>query len=421
MCNGGEHQICTLSCGHLFGYNCISDHFVYNQSCPICGKQIKQKDIRLLFFDNHYSQNSTDIDDIRAKISVIEKKRDKLLYQKEEVLRKLSDLNKTLNSNSRQNQNTIHIESRIASHPSIVVFRRVNDGCKVVITKNFVVYSCKEDEEYSITVTERDTFQTFNSLRLHSLQIRDISPHPSCDTIASVSLDTYVCIVDLTKGSIVKKIHINSPLWSCCWINDKTLLLGSQHGKLFKLDSLTGSIVTCVSVGSMPFYSIAYLWDNTIYLANGKNGIVYDLSKSSIISSIDNAFLVKKSPNSSLFTVLTRKDGSCQSHIFRISKSKTIEHVLNFSIPYFAKLCNPGLYEIGGQHFFVHLSSKPSDISITCLTNVHHDIWEQWKGRFCSFQDHGDILDISISFNQELCIALVTSSHFRLITVPVPH
>lgn len=49
----GDHQICSLVCGHCcFGYNCIDKWIKSHKSCPMCHQEAKAKDLRRLFIPN---------------------------------------------------------------------------------------------------------------------------------------------------------------------------------------------------------------------------------------------------------------------------------------------------------------------------------------------------------------------------------
>ncbi|CAH1452058.1 unnamed protein product [Lactuca virosa] len=50
--SGGEHQICCLPCGHIYGFSCINKWLKRSpncRKCPQCKKLCKLKDVRVLY------------------------------------------------------------------------------------------------------------------------------------------------------------------------------------------------------------------------------------------------------------------------------------------------------------------------------------------------------------------------------------
>ena len=47
--NFGDHQVCSLKCGHLFGKICIDKWLQSKPQCPQCQAKAKRIDIRVLF------------------------------------------------------------------------------------------------------------------------------------------------------------------------------------------------------------------------------------------------------------------------------------------------------------------------------------------------------------------------------------
>lgn len=64
---GGEHRICCLKCGHLFGRNCIEQWIKEKQSdakCPTCMKPAKKIDIRNLWCKKIAATDNSDYEQI---------------------------------------------------------------------------------------------------------------------------------------------------------------------------------------------------------------------------------------------------------------------------------------------------------------------------------------------------------------------
>ncbi|KAH8249367.1 hypothetical protein KR032_008969, partial [Drosophila birchii] len=45
----GDHRIISLSCGHLFGKNCLLQHLARNPVCPLCKRGVQAGDKRYIY------------------------------------------------------------------------------------------------------------------------------------------------------------------------------------------------------------------------------------------------------------------------------------------------------------------------------------------------------------------------------------
>ncbi|EFC41300.1 predicted protein [Naegleria gruberi] len=74
----GLHQVCCLSCGHLFGKNCIEKWLKKNSTCPKCKKSADRSHIRLLYVDNIHAIDTQKVEDLESRLEAEVKARKEL-------------------------------------------------------------------------------------------------------------------------------------------------------------------------------------------------------------------------------------------------------------------------------------------------------------------------------------------------------
>ncbi|XP_048423472.1 E3 ubiquitin-protein ligase RFWD3-like [Pyrus x bretschneideri] len=71
----GDHRICSLPCGHLFGMSCINRWLQHKDTgkCPICNRKCKLKDVLKLFVSYPWD-DSVDDDELKKQKTIRELK-----------------------------------------------------------------------------------------------------------------------------------------------------------------------------------------------------------------------------------------------------------------------------------------------------------------------------------------------------------
>lgn len=85
--NYGEHRLCCLRCGHLFGHKCIKqwlEQFQNAQSrrCPECNTKATKKDIRILYAKKLYCLDNAEEEKLKEQLKATN-------IQKEQIERQL--------------------------------------------------------------------------------------------------------------------------------------------------------------------------------------------------------------------------------------------------------------------------------------------------------------------------------------------
>ncbi|XP_074660083.1 E3 ubiquitin-protein ligase rfwd3.L-like [Tubulanus polymorphus] len=253
----GEHRICSLKCGHLFGLSCIEKWLQGQGSrCPHCNSKATRKDIRVIYAKSVRALDTTDRD--RA-VADLEKEREarrraemeaaqsRVQYQmmidecrrlkeqldtRQQQLTNLRESGVALNNapaggtphNAQPNQQQATAKQCYLLERTIEISRAGN--CRVmtfcgqigalVISKPsanplFPGYGIQKVSCLDLRATQYTA--------VHQNSIRDIAVHPlSHDSLLlSGSLDKTVKLTSLISNTVVQTYNAPSGVWSCTW------------------------------------------------------------------------------------------------------------------------------------------------------------------------------------------------------------
>lgn len=279
----GEHRVCALRCGHLFGYKCITRWIFSNKSCPSCKMKASSSDIRYIYANKLIAMDATELELVKKKLnSVIEEKNrikvdltkaickeHTLLQEIENYKKKIKNLSIT-SSSSHTNSSTKPVLK--LSNSSLVCQQGT---CRVMDINSQIgkfAISLKSNNNlfpgFGIKKCSTDNLAIVEYTPLHSKVIRDLKFNHSSSYLLSVSLDKSIKISDLNSNSTISTYTFDSMLWSCCWdeSNQNLFYVGSQQGATTKFDlrnmsepvkstKVTGDwspVVSLVSIPSCP-------------------------------------------------------------------------------------------------------------------------------------------------------------------------
>lgn len=72
--NAGDHRLCALKCGHLFGQSCIVRWLKEscnstNRRCPHCNKKAAVKDILIIYAKKLQQLDTAELENIRKELA----------------------------------------------------------------------------------------------------------------------------------------------------------------------------------------------------------------------------------------------------------------------------------------------------------------------------------------------------------------
>ncbi|KAJ8985155.1 hypothetical protein NQ317_012807 [Molorchus minor] len=282
--NTGDHRICALKCGHLFGYKCVNRWLESQQkkSCPTCKKRVNRSDLRYIYAKKLIAVDTTELDVMKQLLdTAIEEKnkmlmdmsritcREQMLHQEIAQLRKqIEDLTKN-RPDYRPSPSNLFTSNivRLYMDKSLDICRQ--SGCRVFDANcelDLIMVSMRSPNNlfagFGIRKVNISQYKPLAFIPLHSLQIRDISFHPSNNWVLTASMDKSFKVVDTISNSVMYTTSQQMPLWSCCWDADNqyVLYIGTQSGAVVKYDvrTMAQPVCTLAVPGDMsPVVSIA--------------------------------------------------------------------------------------------------------------------------------------------------------------------
>ncbi|CAK9829002.1 E3 ubiquitin-protein ligase RFWD3 [Anthophora retusa] len=264
--SSGEHRLCCLRCGHLFGHSCIlrwlqNSCTSSNRRCPQCNRKATVKDIRMLYAKKLTSIDTAELDKLKEQLNSVtaEKNRVEMELSKYTLRQKLfeqqitSMKNRILELESQQSEITVHSYQNTPKHMvkkfhldrSIEICK--DGGCRVLDYNpwfGFLVVSQKSTSTlfsgYGIKKIDSDKFQPRQFIFLHNQPIRDVTFNTSQQSmLLSVGFDKCAKLMDIQNNMIMHSYQTEFPLWSCCWSGDNSniFFVGAQNGSITQFDT----------------------------------------------------------------------------------------------------------------------------------------------------------------------------------------
>ncbi|XP_008549760.1 E3 ubiquitin-protein ligase RFWD3 [Microplitis demolitor] len=277
--NSGDHRLCSLRCGHLFGYSCVHKWLTVactsgNRRCPQCNKKATQKDIRVIYATSVSVIDTVEIDMLKKQLLEVnaEKNRIELELSNSQLrqrsyLDQIANLQKRIVELERQKSDmSIRINESMSSvakkfHLDHTVDICKEGGCRVLAYNPW--YGCLAVSQlsrsalftgYGVKKILTDKFQAMPLFMLHTQQIRDIAFHPVQQSLLlSISFDRTAKLMDVQNNVTVHGYPIDSQGWSCCWSGDNPNIFhaGTQKGSIVQFDirQTSGAVDTIESPG----------------------------------------------------------------------------------------------------------------------------------------------------------------------------
>ncbi|KAB0797052.1 hypothetical protein PPYR_11113 [Photinus pyralis] len=253
----GDHRLCVLKCGHIFGYCCIFRWLTgEGKTCPSCKAPSSVQNIRFLYLKKLIVTDYTELGRLKEELRKIKEEqrelevehsrvicRENALKQRAHELKKYAEcLTKAL----EQSQPTAEFNARVTANLYLdkSIELCCNGGCRVLDycrSDNALVASIASVNPlfpgFGVRKIDVETYKRTAYIALHSKAIRDVRVHSEMPRLLSVSLDKTAKVSDTTTDSVVT-YHCDSPLWSCSWDNGDSnyLYVGTNQGSVKKLD-----------------------------------------------------------------------------------------------------------------------------------------------------------------------------------------
>lgn len=262
--NSGDHRLCCLRCGHLFGHSCILRWLQHsctsaNRRCPQCNEKAAVKHIRMLYAKKLISKDTDELEKVKKDLHKVTTERNQMQTELSQCNTRLKvfeqrlDCMKTRVAELESRQSEIEIHTRHTHGLSTKKFHLERSidickdaGCRVLDYNpwyKFLVVSQKATNTlftgYGIRKINPENFHKRQFIFLHTQPIRDIKFHPREQTLLlSVGFDKCAKLVDIQNNMPVHTFETDRPLWSCCWLGDNPnyFLVGAQNGSITRFD-----------------------------------------------------------------------------------------------------------------------------------------------------------------------------------------
>ncbi|ESW34775.1 hypothetical protein PHAVU_001G180000 [Phaseolus vulgaris] len=305
--NNGEHHICCLPCGHIYGMSCIKKWFQQRKNsskCPQCNRKCKLKDVRKLFASRVVAveeESQKRIQSLEAKCAALEskasdwcKKEDGWKYREAALhveVQSLTERNTYLeqlllgmqsrqsasisgNGNSQWRSESEHnIGPKYCGKGSICNFELQKefhlDGGRVFdmdISNQILLIAQKPKEVGGMhLLTKMSLLSPFETqdilLPSDTFGVKDLHISPSNSSLALFSsLGKKLSVLSLDSGNLVINYDLQDPAWSCSWDlnNSHNIYAGLQNGSVlvFDMRQTVGPVKSLVGLTNNPVHTV---------------------------------------------------------------------------------------------------------------------------------------------------------------------
>lgn len=333
--NDGDHHICCLPCGHIYGMSCVKKWLQQKKNsgkCPQCNRRCSMKDVRKLYASRVVTVDEESQKMIRSlenKCASLESKdggwrkkeegwmkREAALLFDVQNLKKRNTYLEQLVSDMQSRQSERNYNPMTHGKGSSCNFEFQNafhlHGARVfdIDTSNQIVIIAQKPkgmgDVHSITKMSLISPFEMQHIELPSSTngVRDlhISPFGSKQALYA-SFGKQLSVLSFDSGNPVLNYDLEVPAWSCSWDRNSThcIYAGLQNGKVlvFDMRQTAGPLKSLAGLTSNPVHSLQSLAQTT-GLSSGVRTI---LSASAIgacqwdIDSDDRPFMVHGTDN----------------------------------------------------------------------------------------------------------------------------
>ncbi|XP_051156332.1 E3 ubiquitin-protein ligase RFWD3-like isoform X1 [Leptopilina boulardi] len=264
--NYGDHRLCCLRCGHLFGHKCIKqwlEQFQNAQSrrCPECNTKATKKDIRILYAKKLYCLDNAEEEKLKEQLKAANIHKEQIERQLIEYKTKvkmfeyqITSMQKRIDDFENERTRRFHHSNTSSMYHDTLLLQKERSfticeraGCRVMAYNpwhNILVTSLKTTHplrtDHGISKIKLDTFSLMPYRSVHNGAIRDLDfqlDHPNI--MLSAGFDKRVILTDIRD--ICREIHHydeNAQLWSCAWSREyhHYFFAGTQNGCIVKYD-----------------------------------------------------------------------------------------------------------------------------------------------------------------------------------------
>ena len=418
----GDHQVCSLACGHLVGFKCINEWFEQFPFCPVCNKEMKLSDIQLLFWTTSVTSDSFDLENMVINTKKIKNEIQSLEKDIHEVEEKLKKGKDALAKNVTIVKTKAITEFCQISQPGLIYDRPIIDGFRMHTTHHIFINTSRDrkSDKFGIQVSKFNSLDDYSFIPLHSTQIRDIASN-GLDVI-TCSLDKTIRITSTASQKSISQFNLSVPLWCCAAINDNMIAAGGDRGFFTVIDKRTNKSVATKNIPGPPVNSMALLNPSTVMCLTAKELYFFDILKSEFIGYKKDdcgGFSLRQCTGSPFYSILTRKDGEASISYKALDQNKTFSTFSTAKIGMFKNIIRPSLYCYGDSIYSAVPNEPTLDFSLFALSQSNYDMWSQWSPRWTRSKEREPVIDCLICEERnEFIVISLSPNHIYMYSVP---
>ncbi|EME29457.1 zinc finger (C3HC4-type RING finger) family protein [Galdieria sulphuraria] len=301
----GNHYICCLSCGHIFGYSCITKWLKTRLICPTCNQKAKKRDVRRIYLP-HTSivmQDTTALEELKQQwqkeIDNKELLSNELCITKNQLKRletsfayltqRYYELTREYQTLSQSVRNSDFVTKKSVGKFPLQLVRTLSlkNSRTFVFGKGTSIYSgYKEDSthEYLQQVSFWSDHKSVSKHAIHESSIRDIrylnpqsSGLHSYGLLLTCSNDKTLKIVCPQNMNVVLSYSLENVGWCCDWsANGLYMACGMKNGNvvIYDIRKTDGYLDSTKLSNCKGIHSVFWL-TSTSLIAGGMDGVYY--------------------------------------------------------------------------------------------------------------------------------------------------
>jgi hypothetical protein len=427
MCTGGDHQMTSVQCGHLFGFRCIQDWLTREDShslCPICRKLCDVRKLRMVQWDGTVPLDNGRLENLKDSNKRLFARHKQLSHQAAQLERDNSICMGELARHRHHSQPNVRppITNRRVTRPSLLLDHGLTNGLRVCLTGRHLIVACRApgSGEFGIEFWEMEDLARSRFLKLHSGPIQDVTTSPlDQQTCATVSLDKRVIVTSLRSCQSTLECMLPVPLWSCAWIEHTTVAVGGESGKFFVVDG-RGQIVADLSLEVPgPVFSTCRLNDDLVIVAAQQKARLFNI-RARIFSQpeLPGARTIRGCADGSFIRIA--KNGKYVTAEFgRLGKDDLIKIDKTIPLADHDMLARPGIAKVGKELYFGIPDTERMTFTLRRLSNPNFDFWGDWSGLFLDSSPPSRVVDVGINKALDFIVACLSTESLRVYALPI--
>lgn len=419
METAGNHQISSLACGHLFGYECINNNYLTDPNCPICQKRIFQNDIKYLFWGKTSEVSRTEINKLLVENEKMKDEIDELNTDSNRMEKQIKSREKELTQRNTKREK-IFIEQHVIRNSALIFERKLTDGFRICTNERIIIASNKLNDKYGLEVSSFSDLPNFSFIPCHKLQIRDIAYKNNM--IASVSHDKHLIITTGDSPRVLSSTIQDVPLWSTMWFDQNVVFAGGNLGHINGYDTRSNLDTFKISLNGPPINSLVPFNSEIFIAVSTQKSHFIDtrtMKEIYINNSIQGGICMHKSYDSPVFILSSKYEDKISNNVFTIDKGKNFQTIKEIKTKSYQFSARVAISSIGKFNYCAIPDESQRFFSLRVCNQLENDIMATWKNKWRNFSFPEPVIDLSFSVNDTAFISAASQTRLRIYSLPI--